>query len=86
MAQNPADRRPTLTSLDALSPCVIKLCVADISTVLEPSSTTSTTARYAGLLDHTTRGALGHVTLSTFDVGIASEVVVAPDRTSVVRG
>ena len=29
---------------------------------------------------------LGHVTLSTFDVGIASEVVVAPDRTDVVRG
>ena len=30
--------------MDALDPCMIELCVADISTVLEPSTATSTTA------------------------------------------
>ena len=33
---------------------MIKLCVADISTVLEPSTTTSTTAAFAGFFGNTT--------------------------------
>ena len=42
--------RKAFASLDALGPCMIKLCVADISTVLEPSTTTSTTAAFPGFL------------------------------------
>ena len=54
MTQNPAARTPTLTSLDALSPCMIKLCVADISTVLEPTTAASATATFTGFLDNAT--------------------------------
>ena len=38
----------TGAGLHALGPCVIKLCVADISTVLEPGTTPSTTTVFAG--------------------------------------
>ena len=43
----------TCASLDALMPCVVKLCVADISTMFEPSTTPSTTGAFAGLVDDT---------------------------------
>ena len=41
----------TFTSTDALDPCVIEVCVAVISTVVEPSTATSTTAELAVLSD-----------------------------------
>ena len=50
-------RRLTSARLDPLGPCVIKLCVASISTGLEPSTTASTTAGFAGFLASTAHGA-----------------------------
>ena len=43
----------TLTRLDALHPWMIKLCVADISAVLEPSTTASATAEFTSLISGT---------------------------------
>ena len=40
----------TFASLDALRPCVLKLCVTTIATLLEPSTTASTTAEFTGFL------------------------------------
>ena len=40
----------TFTSLNALRPCVLKLCVTTISTLLEPSTTRRATAEFAGFL------------------------------------
>ena len=45
------DVRPkAFASLDALGPCMIKLSLASISAVLEPSTTASATAKFAGFL------------------------------------
>ena len=55
--QNSAYQQPTFASLNALGPCVVKLCVACISTVLEPSTAASTTAAFAKFLRSTTLGA-----------------------------
>ena len=49
----------TCTSLDALGPCVIKLCVADISAFLEPSTAGSATAEFARFLGGAALGANG---------------------------
>ena len=40
----------TAASLDALGPSVVKVHITDISTVLEPSTTASTTAALANLV------------------------------------
>ena len=45
----------TFAGLDALEPCVIKLRVAGISTVLEPTAAASATRRFTGFFG----GALG---------------------------
>ena len=50
MTKTIASQQHTLAGLDALDPCVIKLCLADISTVLEPSTAVSATAAFAGIL------------------------------------
>ncbi len=42
-----------VTSQCSLGPRMINLCVADISTVLEPSTTMSTKAAFTGLLGDT---------------------------------
>ena len=42
--------RKIFADLNALGPCVIKLCVTVISAVLEPSTAASTTAAFAGFL------------------------------------
>ena len=39
----------TFAGLDPIGPCVIELCVTDISAVLEPSTAVSATAEFAGL-------------------------------------
>ena len=56
MAQNSASPRPTFASQDALGPCVMELCVAGISAVLEPCTTASATAAFGGLLGRTALG------------------------------
>ena len=43
-AYNPHSVQLTFASLDALGPCMIELCVTDISTVLVPSTATNTAA------------------------------------------
>ena len=43
--------------LDALGPCMIKLCVASISTFLEPSTATNATAVLTRFLGSATVGA-----------------------------
>ena len=43
--------KKTFASMDALRPCMTKLCVAGISTILEPSASASATAAFAGLGD-----------------------------------
>ena len=48
--------KPTFAGLDTLGPCMIELHVTLISTVFEPSTITSTTAKFAGFLDITTLG------------------------------
>ena len=50
----------TFASLNALDPCMISICVASISTVLEPSTTASATAALTGFLDSTALGAYGN--------------------------
>ena len=50
---------PTSASLDALSPRVMKRCVADISAVLEPSATSSATTGLARFLYSTALEACG---------------------------
>ena len=40
----------TCTSLNAFGPCVIEICVNDISAFLEPSSAASATAEFTGFL------------------------------------
>ena len=55
--QNLASQKLTFARLDAFRPCVIKLVVADISAVLEPSTTASATAKFAGFLCSTALGA-----------------------------
>lgn len=47
----------TFAGLDALGPCVIKLCAAGIPTLIEPSATTSATAEFAGFLNGAALGA-----------------------------
>ena len=54
MAQNSVSSLPTFASLNALGPCMIKLGIASIATVLEPSPTTSATATFARFLGNTT--------------------------------
>ena len=46
-SQNPLSSQLTFASFYALSPGVIKICVAYISAFLEPSTTASTTATFA---------------------------------------
>ena len=43
-------RQLTSARLDALGPCVIKLCVAEVSAFLEPRTAGSTTAEFAGFI------------------------------------
>ena len=57
MTRNSVSPPLTCASLDALRPCMLVLCVADISAVLEPSTATSATAEFAGFLGSTTFGA-----------------------------
>ena len=40
----------TTAGLDALTPCMIKVCIAGISTFLEPTTTTRATADFARFL------------------------------------
>ena len=47
----------TFASLNALDPCMTKLCVTDITTVLEPSPSASTTTEPAGLFGSAALGA-----------------------------
>ena len=56
MAQKLVSRR-TFAGLDALGPCMIKVCVRSISAVLEPSATTSATAAFARFLANSALGA-----------------------------
>ena len=49
----------TVTSLDAFPPCVIKIRVAGISTLVEPSTTASATTEFTGFLGSTALGAYG---------------------------
>ena len=49
----------TCTSLNAFGPCVIEICVNDISAFLEPSSAASATAEFTGFLDSAALGAYG---------------------------
>ena len=56
MAQNSTSQQLTFACLDALVPRVIKLCVAGISTVLEPSTIASATTEFAGFLGSTALG------------------------------
>ena len=50
LGQNSDSPQLTFASLDALGPCMIKLRVAGISAVLEPSTAASAAAEYAGFL------------------------------------
>ena len=50
----------TCASFYALDPCVSKLCVADISTFLEPSTVASATAAFAIPIGCATLGAYGN--------------------------
>ena len=50
----------TSASLNALGPCMLELRVGDISTVLEPSTTTSATAAFAGFRGRTALGTCGN--------------------------
>ena len=54
---NPASAQPTFASLDTLHPCMIKLCIAGISTIIEPSTTADATATLARFLDNAALGA-----------------------------
>ena len=49
----------TFAGQDALDPCVIKIWVADISTVLEPSTAASAATEFAGCLHIAALGACG---------------------------
>ena len=51
--------QPTCASLKALGPGMIELCVAAISTVLEPSATASATAEFERFLGGAALGACG---------------------------
>ena len=42
----------TFAGLNALDPCMTKVRVAGVSTVLEPSTVTSTTTEFAGFLEN----------------------------------
>ena len=42
--------QPTFTSLEALGPCMVKLRVANIPTILEPSPVASTTGAFTRFL------------------------------------
>ena len=56
VSRNSNFRGLTFAGLDAFDPCVIEFCVADITTVLEPRATSSTTAAVVGLLNGTALG------------------------------
>ena len=56
MAHKSVSLQPTFARLNALGPCMIKLCITSISTVLEPSTTTSATATFAKFLGNTAPG------------------------------
>ena len=45
--------------MDALGPAMIKILIFGISTLLEPSTTASATAAFAGFFDNATLGAVG---------------------------
>ena len=45
----------TFTGLVALLPCVIKVRVANLSTLLEPRTSTSATSEFAAVVGHTIR-------------------------------
>ena len=49
MAQHSASRQLTFASLDALSPCVVELRIANISALLKPGTATSATTAFASL-------------------------------------
>ena len=53
MTQNSVCPQLTFASYDALSPCVIELRVAGITTVVEPITAASTTAALPGLFSST---------------------------------
>ena len=46
--------KPTCASLDTLGPSMVKAHITDISAFLEPSTTASTTAEFAGFLGRAT--------------------------------
>ena len=50
---HPASSQLTFAGLDALAPCMVKICVAGIPARLEPSTTASTTATFTGFLGST---------------------------------
>ena len=52
-SQNSASPEPTWAGLDTLGPCIFKLCVASISTILEPSTVPSATGAFTGFLGST---------------------------------
>ena len=51
MSQDSDSKKLTFAGLNALNPCVIEVCVAGISAVLEPSTAASATTEFAGFLD-----------------------------------
>ena len=53
---NSISPRPTFASLNALEPCISKLCFTGISAVLKPSTIASAAAMYARLLDSSALG------------------------------
>ena len=56
MAQNSASLQLTFASLDAFGPCMNKLRVVGVSTLVEPSTTAGATAECSGFADSTTLG------------------------------
>lgn len=59
MADGCLGLRPQLAGLDALVPCVLKLCVASTAAVSEPGTAATATTSFAGFIDGATFGAYG---------------------------
>ena len=57
MSQDSDSKKLTFAGLNALDPCMIKVCVTGISAVLEPSTAASATTEFAGFLDNAALGA-----------------------------
>ena len=59
MSQDSNSKKLTFAGLYPLDPCMIEVCVAGISAVLEPSTAISATTEFAGFLDAAALGARG---------------------------